>query len=74
MDELKTLAERLREAFKRKRYGAGSYDPDFDLFDVAADTLDSLESYLLAVKAMEQREESSHRIIKKIDAALSILN
>jgi hypothetical protein len=37
------LVERLREAFQRKRYGAGGdYDPDFDLFDVAADELERL--------------------------------
>jgi len=40
MSEEQGLREKLREAFQRKRYGAGdSYDPDFDLFDVAADAL-----------------------------------
>lgn len=39
--------EKLREAFKRKRYGGGNdYDPDFDLFDVAADELERLRAAL----------------------------
>lgn len=32
----------LRAAFQRKRYGRGEYDPDFDLFDVAADRIETL--------------------------------
>lgn len=47
---LKELAERLRETFTRRRYGGlatDTYDPDLDLFDVAADAIDRL----LATKA-----------------------
>jgi hypothetical protein len=37
--------EKLREVFKRKRYGGtGDYDPDFDLFDVAADEIERLRA------------------------------
>ena len=39
----------LREAFKRKRYGGGNdYDPDFDMFDAAADEIDRLRAALAA--------------------------
>jgi hypothetical protein len=40
------LLDKLREAFQRKRYGASAdYDPDFDLFDAAADAIeDQLET------------------------------
>lgn len=41
------LPEKLREAFKRKRYGAGEYDPDFDLFDAAADGIEGLRREIL---------------------------
>lgn len=40
------LVQKLRDAFQRKRYGdtPGEYDPDFDLFDVAADEIERLRS------------------------------
>ncbi len=41
------VVERLREVFQRRRYGKGAeYDPDFDLFDVAADEIERLRSIL----------------------------
>ena len=41
------LCERLEEAFERARYGGdGPYNPDGDLFDVAADALASLSAQL----------------------------
>lgn len=43
MTEEKELSCKLREAFQRKRYGPGDYDPDFDLFEVAADALDKMD-------------------------------
>ncbi len=44
------IVERLRDAFKRKRYGAGEYDPDFDLFDAAADEIERLEKERLILR------------------------
>jgi hypothetical protein len=40
------LVAKLRDAFQRKRYGntPGDYDPDFDLFDVAADEIERLRA------------------------------
>jgi len=43
------LSKKFREAFKRRRYGAGDaydYDPDFDLFDVGADEIDRLNAWV----------------------------
>lgn len=36
------LVESLRIAFRKYRYGAGEYNPDFDLFDAAADKIEEL--------------------------------
>ncbi len=45
------LSGKLREAFQRKRYGSdGEYDPDFDLFDAAAEAIDRLEAELKRAK------------------------
>lgn len=42
-EKIERLVIALREAFQRKRYGADAdYDPDFDLFDAAADAIESL--------------------------------
>lgn len=41
-DNVVRIVNMLREAFRRKRYGLGEYDPDFDLFDVAADRIEAL--------------------------------
>lgn len=47
------LVERLREAFKERRYGAGGeYHPDFDLFEAAADEIEKLRR---ALHASEQK-------------------
>lgn len=55
------LSEKLREAFKRKRYVAGDdYDPDFDLFDAAADEIERLTRYNKFWKSMAK--------LAKIDA------
>lgn len=44
---MSNIAERLREVFRRRRYGHGDdYDPDFDLFDVAADEIERLRAAL----------------------------
>ena len=50
----KELADALRAAFERKRYGDGPYDPDFDLFDVAAARLDAIDA---AGEGLETTEE-----------------
>lgn len=41
-DNVVHICNQLRAAFQRKRYGSGEYDPDFDLFDVAADRIEGL--------------------------------
>lgn len=44
------LVERLREVFHQRRYGPNAeYDPDFDLFDVAADKIELLRAALQAI-------------------------
>lgn len=60
------LANKLRDAFKRKRYGSeGEYDPDFDLFDAAADEIDRLNKVITELNfALENANN-------RLDAALS---
>jgi hypothetical protein len=47
---LERLVTSLREAFQRKRYGASAdYDPDFDLFDAAADAIEDQLDMMVGV-------------------------
>lgn len=40
-EKLERLVTSLREAFQRNRYGGDAdYNPDFDLFDAAADAIE----------------------------------
>ena len=48
--EVSELPAKLREAFERKRYGIGEYDPDFDLLDAAADEIERLNNAAEAQK------------------------
>jgi hypothetical protein len=51
VDGKESLVKRLDEAFARKRYGPGEYDPDFDLFDAAAARIRELLAALREVHA-----------------------
>lgn len=45
------LVQKLRDTFKQRRYGnENSYHPDFDLFDVAADEIESLRAQLASLR------------------------
>lgn len=61
-----TDPQTLRDAFKRKRYGAGEYEPDFDLFDAAADEIEGLRKALkdLLWCAENLQETDSDRFTK----------
>lgn len=52
MDHRGDLPTRLREAFQRKRYGGdGDYDPDFDLFEAAADEIGRYDREIAMLRA-----------------------
>lgn len=56
------LVAKLREAFQRKRYGAGEYDPDFDLFDAAADALEQASA-----KASAKERENYEQTVRLLE-------
>lgn len=53
---LDDLVRNLRAAFQRKRYGDAppEYDPDFDLFDVAADEIERLEERVRYLESFKE--------------------
>ena len=68
---MNSLVENLRDAFKRKRYGSGEYDPDFDLFDAAADKIELLLEVLEEAEAgiPEYINGSNDELFERIAAA-----
>jgi hypothetical protein len=73
------IIEPLRAAFQRKRYGGGDdYDPDYDLFDVAADEIERLRALLgklhwksIDKDNMEYRCDITCYVMDEIRAALT---
>lgn len=64
----------LREAFKRKLYDTGEYDPDSDLLYAAADELENLRERCEAYKGqVEAGEKEIERLRASLDAAANAL-
>ena len=70
MTERRLDPEKLRDAFKRKRYGNGEYDPDFDLFDVAADEIERLREVRDGLANMADALLAKDAEIERLRAAL----
>lgn len=65
--------EKLREAFKRHRYGGGEYEPDYDLLDVAADEIERLRAALTLALPVLQNADWEWGNAKELQAAKDAL-
>ena len=72
------IVEQLRAAFQRKRYGGGDdYDPDFDLFDVAADEIERLaaikKDYEAEIRRLNAEAINAGAENERLQAALELI-
>lgn len=67
------IVDRLREVFQQRRHGRdGEYEPDFDLFDVAADEIERLRA--VAHEAIDLGLKAQDRSIKTFREIKDTLN